>query len=167
MHTVEMVETTNRRGQKKSKPNIVKDYNAGMCGIDKADQMILYYDSLRKTIRWYKKVGLHVLDIMMYNSYALNAMFGTNKEISMFKFREHVIKSLMGVTDSPEPDVQNAHDFHYLMPLPPTEKKDKPTKPCVVCSSQKKRRETRYFCEQCRINPAICIGKCFKDYHDK
>ena len=53
MHTFEMVEATNKRGEKKDKPNIVKDYNNGMSGIDKADQMISYYDSLRKTIRWY------------------------------------------------------------------------------------------------------------------
>jgi len=67
-----------------------------MSGIDKADQMISYYDSLRKTICWYKKVGLHVIDIMMHNSFTLKVMFGTDKGISMLKFREHVIKSLMG-----------------------------------------------------------------------
>jgi len=103
----------------------------------------------------------------MHNSFTLNVMFGTDKGISMLKFCEHVIKSLMGSIDGPQSDVHNPCDFHYLMPLPPTEKKDKLTKPCVVCSRQKKRKETRYFCEQCKINTAICVGKCFKDYHYK
>ena len=53
MYAVEMVETTNGRGQKKQKPNIVKDYNDRMSGIDKVDQMISYYDSLRKTCLLY------------------------------------------------------------------------------------------------------------------
>ena len=46
MHSVEMIPTTNKRGEKKQKPNIVRDYNPGMSGVDKADQMISYYDSL-------------------------------------------------------------------------------------------------------------------------
>lgn len=32
-----MVSVTNRRGGKKMKPNIVKDYNEGMSGIDRSD----------------------------------------------------------------------------------------------------------------------------------
>ena len=167
MHAVEMVETSNRRGKKMLKPNIVKDYNAGMSGVDKADQMISYYDSLRKTVRWYKKVGLHILDIMMYNSYALNVMYGTHKQVTLIKYREHVIKSLIDLHNGNNPEARNRHDFHYLMPLPPTEKKEKPTKPCVVCSRLKRRKETRYFCGQCHRTPALCIGNCFKDYHLK
>ena len=71
-----MVETTNKRGQKKQKPNIVKDFNAGMSGVDRGYQMISYYDSLCKTVRCNKKVFLHVLDIM--NAYFLNSQYGTN-----------------------------------------------------------------------------------------
>lgn len=71
MHTLVMTETSNNRGIGRSKPNIVKDYNIGMSGIDKADQMISYYDSLRKTICWYKKVGVHIFNIIMHNAYAL------------------------------------------------------------------------------------------------
>lgn len=168
MHAVEMVETTNRRGQKKQKPNIVKDYNAGMSGVDKADQMISYYDSLRKTVRWYKKVGLHVLDIMMHNAHFLNSQYGTNKNVSLLKYREQVIKSLLKIDDLPKEQSQNKNDVHYLMPIPPTEKKKNASKPCRVCYSEKKiRKETRYVCEVCPNKPALCIGLCFKTFHDK
>ena len=81
-----MVPTTNKRGEKKQKPNIVRDYNAGMSGVDKADQMISYYDSLRKTVRWYKKVGLHVLDIIMHNAYTLNAKYGSDSDVTLLKY---------------------------------------------------------------------------------
>ena len=165
MHAVEMVETTNRRGNKKQKPNIVRDYNNGMSGVDKSDQMISYYDSLRKTIRWYKKVGLHVLDIMMHDSFALHVLYGTDKKVSLLKYRETVIKSLLCLNDADHPEEQYQDDFHYLMPLPPSEKKEKPTKPCVVCSRQKKRKESRYYCETCLMKPALCIGLCFRNYH--
>ena len=45
----EMVPTTNRRGDQKMKPNIVRYYNDGMSGIDRTDQMLSYHSSLRKT----------------------------------------------------------------------------------------------------------------------
>ena len=37
MHSLEMLPTTNKRGETKQKPNIIRDYNAGMSGVDKAD----------------------------------------------------------------------------------------------------------------------------------
>ena len=54
--------------------------------------------------------------------------------------------------------------FHYLEQLPSTEKKKWPTKPCRVCSKEK-RRETPYFCPVCDVKPALCVNDCFKKYH--
>ena len=66
MHTHKMVEVSNRRGEKKMKPNIIQDYNEGMSGIDWADQMVSYYDCLRNR-RWYRKIALHIFDIFLFN----------------------------------------------------------------------------------------------------
>lgn len=51
-----MVNITNRRGQLRRKPVEVVSYNEFMSGIDRADQMVSYYSSPRKCLRWYKKV---------------------------------------------------------------------------------------------------------------
>ena len=51
-----MVEVQNRKEQKKMKPNVIRDYNLGMSGIENCDQMLSYYSALRKTLRWYKKL---------------------------------------------------------------------------------------------------------------
>ena len=56
-HLVEMAGITKKRGDSKSKPNLIRDYNGEMSGNDKADQ-ISHYDCLRKSTRWYKKVEL-------------------------------------------------------------------------------------------------------------
>lgn len=61
MHEVELVDVPNRNGKVSNKPNIVRDYNLGMGGIDRADQMMSYYSSERKTVRWYKKLGIHFI----------------------------------------------------------------------------------------------------------
>ena len=38
MYTHKMVEISNKRGEKKMKPSIIRDYNKGMSGIDRTDQ---------------------------------------------------------------------------------------------------------------------------------
>ena len=95
-HIVEMVEVTNKRGIPKQKPNVVRDYNLGMSGIDRSDQMISYYDSLHKTIRWYKKIGLHLIDIYLFNAHALYTTSSPRQPMTLLQFRENVIKSLIG-----------------------------------------------------------------------
>lgn len=65
----ELVETVNRHGKSRQKPNIVDIYNQNMSGIDRSDQMLSYHSGLRKTIRWNKKVGVHILEIFMANAF--------------------------------------------------------------------------------------------------
>ena len=51
-HKVELIRVTNRRVKEKMKPIIAADYNLGMFGIDRSDQMLSYYQGLRKTVCW-------------------------------------------------------------------------------------------------------------------
>ena len=78
-------------------PNTVQDYNQFMSGIDHADQMLSYNTSLRKSLRWYKKIGVHMLEIFLYN-----AQFLFNKckpeggcLITYLEFREKIVESLV------------------------------------------------------------------------
>ena len=61
-HKSELARVANRRGKEKMQPDIVADYSLGMSGIDRSDQMLSYYQGLRKTVRWYKKNGFHFLE---------------------------------------------------------------------------------------------------------
>ena len=168
MHTHEMIEVSNRRGEKKMKPTIIRDYNAGMSGIDRADQMVSYYDCLRKTTRWYKKIALHIFDIFVFNAYCLNTKYGIDKSMTLLKYREAIITDFIGdrVKATPPSRTNNMPNLHYITAIPPTEKKRLPTKPCRVCSKEK-RKETRYECTVCREKPSLCVGECFKVYHTK
>ncbi|XP_031358920.1 piggyBac transposable element-derived protein 4-like [Photinus pyralis] len=163
-HKVDMELVRNRNGKTSLKPNIVSDYNNGMSGVDRSDQMLSYYSALRKTIRWHKKVALHIFEIYIHNAYIIyrNA---TSSKITSLQFREKVVESLLG-ENMPKPNKKpNPGSFHYLESLPPTEKKNRPSKPCRVCTANKKRRETRYFCPVCEEKPALCVENCFKAYH--
>ena len=46
-------------------------YNQFMSGVDRQDQMLAYYTCEHKTMRWYKIVGIHILQMMMLNIYCL------------------------------------------------------------------------------------------------
>ncbi|KAF5282321.1 hypothetical protein FQR65_LT14375 [Abscondita terminalis] len=65
-----MTEIVGKRGGTKLKPDCVLDYNKHMSGIDRADQM-LYYSTPRKTLRWYRKLFFHLLDICIVPCYKL------------------------------------------------------------------------------------------------
>ena len=67
-HSVEIVPVPNKRGQLTIKPNIVCDYNNDISGVDRFDQMLTYYQGLRKCIQWYKKMEL----IFLIYSFIIN-----------------------------------------------------------------------------------------------
>ena len=81
-HNPEMVKVSNRRGKEKMKPNIVRDHNNSMSGIDWSDQMLSYHSGLRKTLIWYKKAGVHILEMFLTNALYLYRKFSPNKEIT-------------------------------------------------------------------------------------
>jgi len=55
-HNLNFISVIDKFGRRKFKPTMVFDYNNNMTGIDSADQMISYYPTPRKCLRWYIKV---------------------------------------------------------------------------------------------------------------
>ncbi|KAJ6640514.1 PiggyBac transposable element-derived protein 4 [Pseudolycoriella hygida] len=92
-HHPQLIQAPNRFGELKLKPNDVADYNNNMGGIDRLDQMTAYYSSPRKTIRWYKKVLFHLLDMAVWNSYFLYKKF--HPKSTFLQFRESLIMSMI------------------------------------------------------------------------
>ena len=96
-HIPKVTTVTNRRGNEKQKPNIVKDYNNSMSGIDRSDQMLFYHSGLRKTLKWYKKARVHILEMFLTNDFYIYRKFSTNRDLShLVDFKENVIKCLIG-----------------------------------------------------------------------
>ena len=97
VHTPELTETTNRHGKELVKPNVVIDYNENMSGIDRSDQMLSYHSSLRKTVRWYKKVGVHILEMLLVNAhYVYSKYSGEANPVNVTRFKEAIITELFG-----------------------------------------------------------------------
>lgn len=83
------------RGQEKSKPAVVMEYNQGKAFIDLSDQMAAYAPYVRRTVKWYKRVAFHLLT----STTVVNALHlynkVNNKKISIIKFKEAIIQSLI------------------------------------------------------------------------
>ena len=92
----EIVETINRYGKTKDKPNVFNVCNQNMSGTDRSDQILSYHSRLRKTIKWYKKVGVHIMEILLANAFYLYFKLTPSPKVkSMMEFKECVIRNLI------------------------------------------------------------------------
>lgn len=185
-----MVNDTNRHGQSKSKPLEVANYNKFMSGIDRCDQMVSYYSSPSKTVRWYKKVILHLLDLAVWNSFYIYKKYvkRNSKSYGFIKFRKELYKLLKLVPGLKPENLIKHHKFdnrkmERMVPAPSSKqnesinghwpekipKKDPADKKsvflkCKMCTKNKIRRETSFRCKGCPDKPALCPC-CFEDWH--
>ena len=51
-----------------SKPVMIHSYNQNMGGVDKSDQLILYYGFPHRSIKWWKHVFFHLVDLSVVNA---------------------------------------------------------------------------------------------------
>jgi len=56
--------------EKMIKPQYIIDYNNTMDVVDKVDFLYIL-NSARKSLKWYKKVFFHLLDLAVYNTFVL------------------------------------------------------------------------------------------------
>ena len=52
-------------------PRAISDYNKFMKGVDQSDQLLSYYNVLRKSDKFWKTLFFHVIDISVVNAYIL------------------------------------------------------------------------------------------------
>lgn len=177
-------ETTNRFGKKLMKPSEIIAYNNNMSGVDRCDQMVSYYSSPRKTIRWYKKIIFHLLDLSVWNSYYLYKR-QTGSTIQFLGYREELIKSLIGLDpeikdgrsliklgtkvtykDNVQPENRIAH-YQEKIPAPLDYKRKTYFLRCKQCQKEERRKETSWRCKDCTAKPALCPGLCFERWHNE
>ena len=82
-----MIEKIDRRTKEVvKKPEAVIEYNANMGGVDISDQKLKPYECLRKSVRWYKKLFFHFMDITFVNAHIVHEKSGCEK-CSLLQFR--------------------------------------------------------------------------------
>ena len=152
-----------------SKPKVVECYNTYMNGVDKGDQLIQYYGYSHRTIKWYKRVFFHLLEVTIVNAYIIYCTTRPPKErLSHLDFHIAVASHLlMSNTRTP-----SARTVNYVTECPQRltgrhflEARTSSKPDCKVCSNcnARKRKQTSYFCKQCGV--PMCPTVCFERYH--
>ena len=89
-----------------------------MSGIDRSDQILSYHSGLQKTLL------VHILEMMLINSFYLYRKFSNNEEFRhLVEFRENIIKNLMGGRKVKPSARRTLASFHYLLTIPERGKK--------------------------------------------
>ena len=135
MHQPGIVDVTSKNGKVAKKPNIIRAYNNGMSGVDRSDQMLAYYSYSKKTLRWYKKIGSHIFEIMIHNGHKMFCMLKNDgdRKMALLQFRIAAVHHLLGENfprESTTVQLQPDEVFHYLAPKTATGTKSKPTRKC-------------------------------------
>lgn len=179
IHSNDMVAVVSKKPQKNPvlKPKVVVDYNMGMGGVDKADQCMAYYPSIRNQQRkYYKKIFRHLLDQAVWNSFVLYKKDGGSMKlvdfrvelfeglIKRYKTNDYVSKSVGKI-----PNILRLTERHFPSYVEATPKNKRNSRRCAVCANtfdengRRKRKETRYQCKNCDVG--LCAAPCFEIYH--
>ncbi|CAM4573311.1 unnamed protein product [Leuciscus chuanchicus] len=149
-------------------PAPVTAYNKHMVGVDLSDQLLQYYTAQHKTMKWYRKIFLHFLDIAATNAFLIHKELCGN--MTHKQFMEQLIAELCGVSQKVAP-TQTSSDH---VPVPGAElgsdAKNICTvgcKICVLCKGQLgKRQDTPWKCQACNVHLCLQLNRnCFQEWH--
>ena len=76
-------------------PLQIQKYNTYMGSVDKADQMLSPYAFQRKSMAWFKKLGLHFIDRMMFNSFIAYKNMNPDKNLVYLAYIKEVANELI------------------------------------------------------------------------
>lgn len=164
-HEGKLVSVKTKRGDVE-KPMAIAEYNKYMGGVDRTDQMFSYYPCQRKTVRWNQKVGIHIFQLLFLNSYYLFRKLN-NSKMTLYDFRLIIIDHLLRHKkneDIPPLPSKKQHEPKKMDTHSQTQKRVK-RRPCQMCTQNKKRTDTTYFCDECPNKPALCLNCFFKYKH--
>ncbi len=136
---------------------------------------ISVYECIRKSVKWYRKLFFHMLDLVVLNSYLLYKM-ETGKRPELVDFRLQLIREILQSYHIPKPTIgRPVHGYkptrltarHFPSLVPQTTERKTPQKQCVVCvhtnRRPKKRTDSRYMCKDGDVG--LCVVGCFEEFH--
>lgn len=163
------VVTSDKHGRQREKPLPIIKYNAHMKRADRNDQMMSYYTLEHKSLKWYKKIFVHFIQLIMINSFKLYNIANPQKKTDLYDFRLAVINKILPAVLPPPPQrpTQKTAVRHVLARSNKRNSKgDRFTrKRCRQCVKDKKKSVTVFVCAQCPGEPGLCPIECFDKWH--
>jgi len=167
------------------KPESIVEYNKYMYGVDLGDQLLVNCTPLRKTMKWWRKLTFHFVNMALVNSWVLYKKYQHHAEnpdanapkITHTQFTVEIVDALvkearddMSVTPIPKTpfkvdDKERQEGFHFPIQnetTKPNAKRAKPARPCKLCNFRGVPGYSCYRCEKCKVTLHI---ECFKAWH--
>ncbi|KAL1267145.1 hypothetical protein QQF64_002820 [Cirrhinus molitorella] len=135
-----------------------------MGGVDLSDQLLQYYSTQHKTMKWYRKIFLHFLDIAATNSFIVHKeLYGT---MTHKEFMEELIAELCGVSQKITPKRTSA-DNVPVSGAEPASDATAGLRICVLCKAKhSKRQDTPWKCQACDVYLCVQLKRnCFLEWH--
>ncbi|XP_046663005.1 piggyBac transposable element-derived protein 4-like [Homalodisca vitripennis] len=170
-HVLDMEECKNKRGETTMKLTaIIVEYNKYMKGVDRQDQMLAYYPVTRKTTRWYKKLGILIIEMMVVNSYKMFKSHSGLQRLSLYDYRLCVVERLLppdyvSSNRGMRVDIQPTPGMHFAFKMPAAPSGRTLRKKCCLCLRKGKRKDTVFYCTKCPGQPGLCLGAFFVQFH--
>ncbi|XP_051955931.1 piggyBac transposable element-derived protein 4-like [Xyrauchen texanus] len=147
-------------------PDPVTAYNQHMRGIDLSDQLLHGSVTQQKTMMWYRKIFLHLLDIASTNAFIMHKELCGN--MTHNEFMEQLIAELCGV--SPKVAPKQTRSDHVPVVLQTSSVKKNASigrRVCMFCKVQNgKRQATSWKCLACDVHLCLHLNRnCFQKWH--
>ena len=150
-----------------------------MSCVDLSDQYMAFHMSLHKSMKWWRKIFFHLLNMILLNSYILNKKFGTQK-LTHEEYMEYIAnyllnEGLQGSTCAPQRTIRNNTDKlrltekHFISKIPKDNTREMDLNPiCKACNFtqqmvklgfgpyQLPRKMTTYWCN---VNDYLSVMK--------
>ncbi|KAL9952183.1 hypothetical protein ACROYT_G039398 [Oculina patagonica] len=169
------------------RPEVIAHYNAFMNAVDRSDQLIGTQNVLRKSVKWWKALFFHLIDMAVVNSFILfkehQAQFPDEPALkrtadySLTHFREEIVRQLCGFPEYDHPPLHATakparpppdHGLYVTEHIPAFAEE---RKMCVVCWKREKKNFKVHTCckaPQCKRHMHITREKnCFEVFHSK
>lgn len=163
-----------RRRETLTMPTLIHQYNKCMNGCDRLDQSVSYYCQYnRKTIKWWKRIFLWLLEVTQVNSFILYQLSHPDQKLTLLQFKKHLISQLClkatEYRDYVPPSVSKrgrpyeVPTFNRLSQAPHLVELRPMDRNCEVCSTPANRKRTNYGCITC--GTFLHPKDCFRIYH--
>lgn len=159
-----------------NKPCAIELYTQYMGGVDRADRLVWTYLHIHRSLKWWKKVFIYLLEVSFVNAVIIYRSIRPGEKHPLDQLRLDLIDGLLEgwergstragrpPTDQPQRISRSAHQLVFTSQKTPSGKPSKPE--CVVCSDKNtgRRHQTEMVCKEC--NKAMCPVPCFWRYHN-
>ena len=156
----------------KLKPMVVDLYNKYMLGVDRLDQRMSYYQFVRKSVRWWRKVFFWMVEVVVVNSYIVYTIHtDARRKLTHKQFRRELVLALCEEQQSSLASHRSRHRRDQTLErlrgshFPDTAATRWDCRVCSVRGPDGQRHLTTSYCSTCSDRPHLCIGDCFRKYH--